>query len=267
MKKLAEFKSVRDFLLNAPLYERFAISEEQLEELCGKVDRAPFDGHCPYCHQQTTWSIHRNFDIPAGQAWNEIDTYSTVGYSVLHCARNRAHTLRFEIRLSSLKIQKYGQYPSLASIANDEIAPYRKRMSERDGVELYEGIGLAAHGAGIAAFVYLRRVFERLVFNRFEEFKEAEGWSAEEFRRLDMVDRVKLLSNHLPPFLVENARIYGILSLGIHELDDERCLGAFEMLRESIFIILDEDEKKRAELERRKRLSSAISSFDPKPSS
>jgi len=264
VKEVAEYKSDREFLLNAPLYTDFAITKEQLEELCGKVQpRRTFDGHCPYCHQQTTWSHYRSFHIPNGQAWDEIEKHSTIGESVIQCARSSAHYLRFELKLSSLKIQKYGQFPSLATIANDELAPYRKRLSDLDGSELYTGIGLAAHGAGIAAFVYLRRVFERLVFGRFEEFKNDEGWTDEQFGRLDMVDKVKLLHDHLPTFLVENARIYAILSVGIHQLEEEKCLGAFEMLKESILIILDDDEKKRADLERRKRLSSAISAFDP----
>jgi hypothetical protein len=55
-----------------------------------------------------------------------------------------------------------------------------------------------------------------------------------------MDEKIVLLQNFLPIFLVENKGMYGILSLGIHQLEEEDCLAHFDALRVGIEIILDE---------------------------
>jgi len=55
-----------------------------------------------------------------------------------------------------------------------------------------------------------------------------------------MVEKIELLKEHLPPFLVANKAIYSILSVGIHELDEQECLKHFEALKVGIELILDE---------------------------
>jgi hypothetical protein len=57
------------------------------------------------------------------------------------------------------------------------------------------------------------------------------------------------LFKELPEFLVKNTILYGILSKGVHELDEEECHEYFEIVRIAIEEILDEkmnrEEKKR----------------------
>jgi hypothetical protein len=74
------------------------------------------------------------------------------------------------------------------------------------------------------SYVYLRRIFERLIKGRFDEFKETEKWSEEDFLKVRMHERIELLKEHLPEFLVRNKKVYSILSLGVHELDEKVCL-------------------------------------------
>ena len=124
-----------------------------------------------------------------------------------------------------------GQDPSLADIANDASKTYRSVLSEEDSRELHKAIGLAAHGVGIGSFVYLRRIFERLIQARFETFKNEEGWVEFDFEKLRMPERIEFLSAHLPSFLVENRKIYSILSLGLHELSEESCLNSSRFLK------------------------------------
>jgi hypothetical protein len=161
-----------------------------------------------------------------------------------------------------MQLQKIGQFPSLADIAIDEGKTYRTVLTREDSSEFHKAIGLAAHGVGIESFVYLRRIFERLVISRFEEFKTVEGWADDDFPKR-MAERVAFLHAHLPPFLVENSRIYSILSLGLHELDEKQCLRFFPVLKASIICILDEDKKKKEELQLRNSLKQAIAEFAP----
>jgi len=97
----------------------------------------------------------------------------------------------------------------------------------------------------------LRRVFERLINGRFVEFKDVEGWSDADFVGKRMDEKIEILKGHLPSFLVRNRKVYSILSKGIHDLEEPECLNAFEVLKHSIFFILDEDERKRQELQLR----------------
>jgi hypothetical protein len=162
-----------------------------------------------------------------------------------------------------MTVEKIGQHPSLATIANDEVAPYRKDMEQVDSSEFHKAIGLAAHGVGVGSFVYLRRVFERLIYRRFEEFKAAEGWADQDFYSVRMEDKIALLKNHLPAFLVENRKVYSILSIGVHELDEADCLKYFEVMKQAIIIILEDDKKKKEEIKRRAVFAKAIADFAP----
>ena len=164
-----------------------------------------------------------------------------------------------------MTVKKVGQYPSLADIANDEVRQYRSVMEKEDAREFHMAIGLAAHGIGIGSFVYLRRIFERLVAGRYEAFKDEEGWQDEDFNGLRMHEKVKFLRDHLPSFMVENANIFGILSHGIHELDEQACLKAFGMLKRSITHILDEDKREKEKRTSLDALHDEIRSFKAEP--
>jgi hypothetical protein len=76
-----------------------------------------------------------------------------------------------------------------------------------------------------------------------------------------MEEKITLLRDHLPDFLAKNGKIYGILSKGIHELEEKECLNAFEVIKHAIFFILDEDKHKKEELARRKAAEKAIADF------
>jgi hypothetical protein len=103
-----------------------------------------------------------------------------------------------------------------------------------------------------------------VIKRRFLEFQQQEGWENADFDRKRMDEKIGLLKDHLPDFLVRNKNIYAILSLGLHELEESACLDAFEMLKHAILFILNEDKHKKEELQLRKKLESAISSYSTK---
>ena len=111
------------------------------------------------------------------------------------------------------------------------------------------GIGLAAHGVGIGSFVYIRRVFENLIEEAHQLTKKDGGLDEDAYKKARMDEKIELLKNHLPDFLVENKVLYSILSKGIHELTEEECLQYFETVKIGIEQILDEKiiQKEKAE--------------------
>lgn len=175
------------------------------------------------------------------------------------CARKISHTITIYIRMDNDLTYKIGQNPSFADIMKDEISKYKKVLHDDDIKEFRRAIGLAAAGIGIGSFVYLRRMFERLVYNRFKQEQGAQGWNAEEFSKMRMDDKIKHLKGYLPDFMVENAQLYGILSKGIHELSEDECLKYFGLVKSSIVITIEEDFERKSKEALRKNVSSEIS--------
>jgi uncharacterized protein YajQ (UPF0234 family) len=55
-----------------------------------------------------------------------------------------------------------------------------------------------------------------------------------------MDEKIGLLEDYLPDFLVKKKILYSILSKGIHELSEDECLKYFNTVKLGIEIILDE---------------------------
>lgn len=279
-KKPIPLPSVEALLFKAPLYTTFALDDDlwDVRILYGYVeevgaDDTKFDAFCPFCKKDTTFKL-RPISIPGGEPWAKIKERYAFDQLSVTCARHDHHVMRYWFLVRSMTIQKIGQSPSLADIANDEMREkYRSVLRGDNWQELYKAVGLAAHGEGIGSFVYLRRVFERLIKSRFDEFKAHEGWKDEEFQGLRMDEKVAFLKAHLPQYLVEIRKIYSIFSKGIHELDNDACLEFFDVGKQSIIIVLEDDLKKQQELSVRKELAAAVAKFSsdadapPKPAS
>lgn len=88
--------------------------------------------------------------------------------------------------------------------------------------------------------MYLRRIFEWLIENSRVAACAAPGWSEEEFVRARMEEKITLLRDHLPEFLVSNRGLYGILSVGVHTLTEKECLDAFPAVKLAIELTLDD---------------------------
>ena len=157
-------------------------------------------------------------------------------------------------------LMKVGQHPSVADVHIGKVRQYYKVLEKSYVREFTKAIGLAANGVGVGAFVYLRRIFERLIIDAANIAKDEGNLDVEQFERSRMDEKIKTLRSYLPPFIVDHQSVYGILSKGIHELSEEECLDYFDIMRNSIELILDQriemQEKQRKQKEIEKQLSS-----------
>jgi len=258
-KPFPEFSGPDEFFFKLPPYEQLGINEEQVGLLL--YEDLTVDGFCPYCNRSRPFRRNTGW---ADTTWTHYRPPTATVYCAeiqLICTRHSDHLLRFFYFLQNEKIQKIGQHPSFADIALDESKQYKSVLSKDDVGEFHRAIGLAAHNVGIGSFVYLRRIFERLIMQRYKDFQTANQWKTEDFSKLRMSEKVQFLADYLPPFLVKNAKIYSILSLGIHELEEQQCLAFFPILRQSLILILEEDKKKKQEIDLQADLERAISRF------
>lgn len=239
--------SVFEFCLNHPLYE-----EVEYFEVEGEVDplyefygfKGKQDGYCVNCKAETVFSLAKSLHSKLHLNYTEqqeADRFFSIQFK---CARDDDHLPLFHFQQTDRKIQKIGQYPSLADTAIGQLDRFRKILDGENPSEFHKALGLAAHGVGIGAFVYLRRVLERLIDARKEKAVKDGLLTEAEFENKRVSERIKLLKGHLPDTLVENDGIYSLLSKGIHELSEEECLQYFTPLRDLMFLILEEDLEK-----------------------
>lgn len=222
--------------LETPLYETFAIpstADGKSEMLALRWGTVQFDAYCVHCKRhspfKTATRTYRASDPDAGIKDGSFE-------HVIECQRHTDHKYVFYFRLKAMRLTKVGQFPSIADIASADIEKYRPLLKTHFA-ELSRATGLASHGIGIGAFVYLRRIFEQLIQQHHDELSSP----VEGFGGMRMDEKIGALKTVLPPALVKNKVTYGILSKGLHELDEETCKAYFPVVRAAIIQILEQD--------------------------
>lgn len=151
---------------------------------------------------------------------------------------------------------RLGSIPQSQTLPKLNRANIGSRLAKRLYREFNRAIGLVAHGVGIGAFVYLRRIFENLIEEAHRTQLNQPDWNEDEYRKCRMEERIHLLKTVLPSFLVEHRQLYGVLSKAIHELAEDECKRIFPVVKTSIELILDE---KIEAMERKQKIASAKS--------
>lgn len=226
------------FFFELPIYTPIVINDQNKSDYFNLVYYVDtLDAYNPTLKENTTYTI--NTCIKNNK--NYFYQYGGMEYCILTCVRTKELIyvfIFFDIKNST--IQKIGQYQSIADFHISQIKKYDKVLSKEKLKEFTRAIGLAANGVGIGSFVYLRRIFEDLIEEAHLKAKITNAWDDEKFAKQRMSEKIELLKEFLPAFLVENKTIYGILSIGIHSLKEEECLAYFETVKVGIELILDE---------------------------
>lgn len=265
--------TLEEFVFNIPLYQ--VINEKNgYNDIVGQLKTGSrdtaVDGYNPIRKKDSTFCLEKGLGDLRQRQLGGVSYYLSYYSDIL--AEVGVKTLVFKCQRYYDKITiavfhnpddslliKVGQFPSVADIHIGQVKQYDKVLEKPILREFTKAIGLAANGVGIGSFVYLRRIFENLVFQAFDEAKK-DGAAIDHFESLRMEEKIKVLKGYLPSFIVENNSVYGILSKGIHELTEEDCLAYFDCMRQSIELILDERleqlEKKKKMAEVKKTISS-----------
>lgn len=253
---------LEEFVFDVPLYQKIDATNgynDIIEHLKAGSRQTTIDGYNPIRKKDSTFYLVKGLgnlkEIEIGldpfsyyhDVFMEVDV-KTVSFL---CQRyyDKITIVVFHDPKNSI-LMKVGQYPSVADIHIGQVKQYDKVLEKPILKEFTKAIGLAANGVGIGSFVYLRRIFENLVLQAFDEARE-NGAIIDQFESLRMDEKIKSLKGYLPSFIVENSSIYGILSKGIHELSEEECLTYFNCMRQSIELILDE---RLEQLEKKKKI-------------
>ena len=241
------------FYFKDSLYNYIEISKIDYENVFNLINNyCSIDSFCPYCQEKSIFTNkphYRTNNPTRGENTyvEKLYKYSKENIFKVHnitfsCTRKTyGHTVVFYVKVEKDRVFKIGQFPSLADLS--EYFKNKKYHTVLDKVSIHEfnkAIGLASSGIGIGSFVYLRRIFEKLIIYAKEEAKSnIKNWDEDKFSDLRMNDKIAFLKEYLPEFLVHNSSIYGILSKGIHELEEKECLSLFPVIKSGIEHILD----------------------------
>ena len=191
-----------------------------------------------------------------GDKQREYAFYLNRRYSLsYHCLYKNEHKVYFDLLTTDTKLIKIGQYPSIADLEMPEMKRYKSILNSYYS-EFKKAIGLFSHGIGVGAFVYLRRIIEFLIFEKYKQASDELKIDEKGFCIMKFNEKIKALEEYLPKVLVKNRNMYAIVSKGIHELGENECLKMFPQLRVGIELILDdilrdkERENKERELEK-----------------
>lgn len=233
--KFPALPSVKDFCLTFALYEKFEYDDDKDNGFFGLEQfEGTLDFHCPECGQHSVFAVRKN-------GYRAGSHYINYVFSLLfYCSRDNSHRALFVFRAHKGILEKIGQIPSIAELALPDLRKYRPVLGVERFKELTRAIGLATHGVGVGAFVYLRRIFESLIEDAHKLSISDAGWKEDDFSRGRMDEKIGILKDHLPEFLVQNRALYGILSVGVHTLSEQECLAAFPAVRLAIELILDD---------------------------
>ena len=285
---------IAEFLATASIYSKLPISVEdraELSKITNGKETYSFDAYCPKCKDhsvfyfsdyQTYWDLKKEFKAYntrvrlAGfgntfpeiikseeEKFRDLINWNRLSCIVAHCSRETKHEFFVFFNIYENYITKVGQYPDVNKYAYSNLSKYEKMLGDYC-IELKTSLRLHSNNVGVGAFVYLRRVFEKIFFDNYKEHSSKLTISEDDFNKLRFTEKIDCLKDYLPEFMVTNKNIYSILSKGIHELDEQECIDYFDTLFESIIMILDEILEKKAIEAKQRTLTNKIAKIKGK---
>lgn len=287
-----------NFLTNKGLYDEIEITKDNIMQLADLVGgHVKIDIYCPECKESRVFSCEAipyffNESYQKGIekrlleheliSWQNVqkmtsvrpdnsskEPWSWTNQSIIDdtrimvfkftCAMDSQHHLDYIVLTQGNKMIKIGQYPSVADLSFPELKEYKKVMQKEDEKELKRAIGLFASGIGVGSFVYLRRIFERIIVNASKMAIQKGKITEEDLAKCRVDEKIKKLSDYLPKSLIGNTVFYGIISKGIHELTEEECLEYFPVMKGFIMLILRQWEQMRRDEEEEKAIQASLS--------
>lgn len=174
------------------------------------------------------------------------------------CTMQEDHHLDYVVLANDYEIIKIGQHPSVADVSLPQIAEYKKVIDEASVKELKRAIGLHAQGIGVGSYVYLRRIFERILDKAKKQAEDEKKIELSGYKEKSVSDRIKMLAGYLPDMIVQNTVLYGVVSAGIHGLSEDDCLRYFPVLRDCIIMILKQWQEKQERKEQEEKLRKSM---------
>ncbi len=237
----------RDFLEKYPLYRKLPMA---LPSTYLGVAHPSIHVECPICKSEQTFNMSSSYPTDAGGRLRQVQkevvllTYRCSGCGSF--ARN--YLIKFDP--GGACISKVGQEPPWDITPDPAVA---KMLGPR--VDYYKkALICESQGYGIGAFAYYRRIVEEVIEELLEEISDLLSGEERE-RYLEALERVKkttiteekisLVKDLLPTILRPGgmnplSTLHEVLSEGLHEKPDEKCIESAEQVREVLVFLVNQ---------------------------
>ena len=250
-----------EFLEIGGLYQPFEMEHSKAELLFKQLSGLTWSVQlfCPNCAENITFlDSERPVIIHLGNGEVNLQLSFT-------CTKDHSTNAIYFLKYTDGVFYKIGQYPS--PIDTDRRIPnqYTKYLGQPYYKYYRYSIALHQESYHIGAYVYLRRILEYLIEQASKQGITDGIISEAKYISLRVGERIKALNKYLPEYMVEHRKIlYGVLSLGIHVLDEETCQDAYPILKQSIDFILDDIIEKNKRESAMKNTSAALGKLKEK---
>lgn len=236
---------ITEELLLTPLYKKINIDSKLANYRFFPYDDLRVEGYCNKCKCRRIFSFQNSEHAYIGMGMNQNtveDELHCIDYFTLRAQGDCKHNMLIVFwKIDENTIMKVGQVPSIYDM-NEKIN--NKSFLKVLGDE-YEGYyksacSLYSFNTCIGALTYLRRIFEKILADTFNENVSSLGITLEDFKIKKIKEKVKLLKQYLPNIVSSQGfnSIYTKLSDGIHNLSEEECQVIFPVLKDGIEEIL-----------------------------
>ena len=160
------------------------------------------------------------------------------------CTNNNRHKymmmISIELKNGKFIVRKIGQNPSMLTVKGFDFDKYKKFLDKINAYDDYKKADLCnSDYFYVGAYAYLRRIFEKMI-----KFYLGDT----ELKVTHMDTKIDAVKNNFDPRVNKMLKnLYGILSISIHELDEEQSKEYYTYLKAVIDMQLEyvksEDEK------------------------
>lgn len=267
--------NIEEVIFDSPLYSKWKrnieieedriITEYQLDYLISTFNNR-VDRYCTKCDKHRIFAADKNvFDVPNIRSvhFPEKIEDKPAFFKSFRCSAHPEHKILFSFIVEGDYVIKISEFPSKYDSVKDTFNDYKKVLDKEKITELSKAAQLESFGYAIASLLYYRRIFESVILKTFVESTIENKITEEEFRQKRMNEKIEYISDFLPDYFKENSHMYGVLSKGVHELEEEECRKYLPIVKTIIFFSLDEAVENRnkeiRKVEMSKRLDEANS--------
>lgn len=206
------------------------------------------DLFCPNCNVNKTFVIKKtNTSRGLGETFTreELTYHHHINEFSYECPTCKK-ILYIALFYNGQDIIKISQYPSLYDVSRDELKKYKSNdlINEENFNQIYKADICASESYFIAAFAYMRRVYETLMLSVFHQHESELNLTIDEFKKLSGQEKIKIIR----PYLAIDEGIYGplysLLSGGIHEYTEDECSKYYSFLKLVLLDVLREQKSR-----------------------
>ena len=152
------------------------------------------------------------------------------------CTNNKRHKymmmISIELKDGKFIVRKIGQNPSMLTVKGFEFDKYKAFLDKVNAYEDYKKADLCnADHFYVGAYAYLRRIFEKMIIYYLDDT---------ELKDNHMDTKIDAVKDKFDPRINKMLKnLYGILSISIHELDEEQSKEYYYYLKAVIDMQLE----------------------------